>query len=108
MEEEIKTNCESTGCEPQPIGPPYPLWVLHYHITGNENYRGVAVVKAVDCNQAEQIFRSKSAHNGTQCKIRVTEIKEVYDMPCPDLFAEEYVKATPPPLPKPRRIGKHL
>lgn len=106
MEEELKNTCESTDCDVQPVGPPYPLWVLHYHIVGYINYKGVAVVKAIDCRQAEQIFRSKSAHNGNQCNIKVTEIKEVYDMPCPDLFAEAYVKAIPPQLPKPRRIGK--
>lgn len=105
MAEEIKEICENEGCEPQ-VQPNFPLWIIHYHTRGDKNCVGLAIVKAPDCHIAERIFRSKSAFNGCQEKLRVREIKEVYYLPCPDLLAEEYVPFLPPKLPPQRKIGK--
>ena len=105
MKEELEETCQQDNCKPE-VEPILPLWIINYTTVGDNPCLGLAIVKAMDCHMAERIFKSKSAFNGCEEKIRIQQIKEVYSLPCPDLLAEEYVPYYPPKLPPQRKISK--
>lgn len=72
------------------------LWGISYHITlpdGHE-YKGVALVSALDAPQAEQVLKANSAFNGYRDAIIVEAIAQVPDVTESGLCVESYTDGT--------------
>lgn len=83
---DIQESCEQ---EQKPIR---SIWVISYRIKTEPQYRGVAIVKATDAQDAERTFLSESQHNAVQNKITIVKLSEVKVSYESMLLAEEYYK----------------
>ena len=59
---------------PEPI---VKLWVVDYETRTQPNYRGVAVIGAIDPAEAEKLFKAETQHNGVQDKLHIIGIEEI-------------------------------
>lgn len=69
---------------------PPRLWVVTYDL--RDIGKGVAMVKASNARDAEQILKTSGMYNGTQSTYLVTMIEEVVIPPCCGLMAEQNVE----------------
>jgi hypothetical protein len=77
MEDPCKDICEAPMEGTQLPEPEVKLWALDYEILTDPNFRGVAVVGAIDPREAEQLFKAESQHNGVQKKMHIIGIEEI-------------------------------
>lgn len=68
---------------------PPRLWVITYDLRGVG--KGIAMVKASNANDAEQILKTNGMYNGTQSDYLITKCEEVVIPPCCGLMAEQVV-----------------
>lgn len=66
------------------------LWVITYNLRSMG--KGVAMVKAPNANDAEQILKTNGMYNGTQSEYLVTKTEEIVIPPCCGLMAEQNVE----------------
>jgi hypothetical protein len=59
---------------PEPI---VKLWYIDYETRTSPNYKGVAVVGAIDPAEAEKLFKAETQHNGVQDKLHIIGIEEI-------------------------------
>lgn len=69
---------------------PPRLWVITYDLRGVG--KGIAMVKASNANDAEQILKTNGMYNGTQSEYLVTKTEEIVIPPCCGLMAEQNVE----------------
>lgn len=84
---------EQTPCQDPCVAPKSKkvLWGLAYRILGT-NYKGVALLLAEDAQQAEQVFKTNSAFNGTQGSIIISAVAQVPDITESGLCIEAYTE----------------
>ena len=63
------------------------LWNINYNLRGKD--KGVAVVKANNAAQAEQILKAEGMYNGSPTDYLVTKIEEIIAPPCCGLVSEQ-------------------
>ena len=66
------------------------LWVITYNLRSMG--KGVAMIKAPNANNAEQILKTSGMYNGTQSEYLVTKTEEIVIPPCCGLMAEQNVE----------------
>lgn len=69
---------------------PPRLWVITYDLRGVG--KGIAMVKASNANDAEQILKTSGMYNGTQSEYLVTKTEEIVIPPCCGLMTEQNVE----------------
>ena len=69
---------------------PTRLWVITYNLRGVG--KGIAMVKASNANDAEQILKTNGMYNGAQSEYLVTKIEEIITPPCCGLIVEQNVE----------------
>ena len=69
---------------------PPRLWVITYNLRGVG--KGIAMVKASNANDAEQILKTNGMYNGAQSEYLVTKIEEIITPPCCGLMVEQNVE----------------
>lgn len=74
---DCKPICESPIEGTQLPEPEVKLWAFDYEVLTEPNFRGVAVVSAVDPNEAEKLFKAETQHNGVQNKLHIIGIEEI-------------------------------
>lgn len=77
MEDPCKDICEAPMEGTQLPEPTIKLWALDYEVLTDPNFRGVAVVSAIDPREAEQLFKAETQHNGVQKKLHIIGIEEI-------------------------------
>lgn len=72
---EEKVICDQQGTElPEPE---IKLWTVEYETRTNPNYKGVAIVTAIDSAEAERLFKAETQHNGVQDKLHIIGLEEI-------------------------------
>lgn len=77
MEDKCKPVCEPPVGETKLPEPIVKLWALEYETRTAPNYKGVAVIGAVDPAEAERLFKAESQHNGVQSKLHIIGLEEI-------------------------------
>ena len=76
------------GAEKEAFFPP-KLWVITYDIRGIG--KGIAMVKAPNAEEANQILTANGMYNGSPQDYLITETEEIAVPPCCGLMAEQTV-----------------
>lgn len=77
MEKPCTPVCEAPIGQTQLPEPIVKLWAIEYETRTQPNYKGVAIVGAVDPAEAERLFKAESQHNGMQDKLHIIGIEEI-------------------------------
>ena len=77
MQDPCKDPCEIPVEGTQLPEPEIKLWYIEYETRTAANFKGVAVVGAVDPREAERLFKAESQHNGVQDKLHIIGIEEI-------------------------------
>ena len=77
MMENCEPVCETPMEGTQLPKPEIKLWYIEYETRTTPNYKGVAVVGAIDPAEAERLFKAESQHNGVQNKLHIIGLEEI-------------------------------
>ena len=77
MQNDCKDPCETPMEGIQLPEPVIKLWYIDYETRTTPNYKGVAVVGAIDPKEAERLFKAQTQHNGVQDKLHIIGLEEI-------------------------------
>ena len=77
MQDPCKDTCEAPMGGTQLPEPEIKLWYIDYEVLTDPNFRGVAIVSAIDPKEAESLFKAETQHNGVQNKLHIIGIDEI-------------------------------
>ena len=77
MQKSCTPICETPLETTQLPEPVIRLWALNYETRTQPNYKGMAVITAIDPDEAEELFKKESQHNGVQDKLHIVGIEEI-------------------------------
>ena len=77
MQDPCKDPCEAPMEGTQLPEPEVKLWYIEYETRTTPNFKGVAVVGAIDPKEAERLFKAESQHNGVQDKLHIIGLEEI-------------------------------